>query len=98
MLTHFASLDFIAFAANLDQGTGSRVERCETSTRMVSMSFKARFVVGRSHGSFSFIVGRKFAEELAIDFAQRAGHVAHDVLVVLWWIKMMIVLQRVKCE
>lgn len=78
MLTHFAGLDFIAIAANLDQGTSSRVERCKSSDMMVIVSLKARLVVGLGHGSLGCIVEGDFADELAINFAQWAGHVAHE--------------------
>lgn len=68
--THLASLDLIAVAANLDQGTGSRVEGSEVDAMRVLVSSKARSVVGLSHGSFSSVAVGDLTEELAIDLAQ----------------------------
>lgn len=82
MLTHFASLDFIAIAADLDRGAGSRVKRGKGSTKMVIVSLSARFAVGLSHGSFGSAGVGNFTEELAINFAQWARHVAHGVLMI----------------
>lgn len=84
VLTHFAGHDFIAIAADLDQGSGSRVERCKFITMMVMVSLKAKFVVALGHGSFSCVTGGNFTEKLVIDFAQWAGHIAHGVLMMFW--------------
>ena len=83
MLTHFTSFDLIAIAADLNQSTGSRVERSEATTMSVFVSSKARDAVGFSHGSFGSVVVRDLTEELAINFAQRARHVTHEVLMLL---------------
>lgn len=69
MLTHFASLDLIAIAAQLDQGTGSRVERSEVSAIRVLLSSMTRCVVSLSRGGFSSIVRGNLPKELTIDFA-----------------------------
>lgn len=83
VLTHFVSLDLIAIAADLDQDTGSCVERGEFSTSSIVGSAIARSAVGLSHGGFSSVAGRDLTEELAIDFAQWARHVAHEAVLVL---------------
>lgn len=83
VLTHFISLELITIAADLDQGTGSSVEGGEFSAMRVLVSSKARSAVGLSHGSFSSVVVVNLTEELAIDFAQWARHVANGVLMLL---------------
>lgn len=70
--THFTSLDLIAVAADLDQGSGSRVQGGKLRDVRVLVSSMRRSAVGLGHGDFSpFFVG-DLAEELAIDFAQWA--------------------------
>lgn len=80
VLTHFASLDVMAFGGDLDQGTSSRVQRGKCSTRILFVSFKARSAVGLSHGSFSSVVAWDLTEELAIDFAQWTRHADQELL------------------
>ena len=83
VLTHFTDLDLIAIAADLDQSTGSRVERSEAIAMSVFVSSKARDAVGSSHGSFGSVVVRDLTEELAINFAQWARHITHEALMLL---------------
>ena len=83
VLTYFACLDLIAVATDLDEGTDSRVEGGEFGTIRVVVSAMAWSTVGLSHGGFSSIAGRNLTEELAIDFAQWARHVAHDEMLAL---------------
>lgn len=83
VLTHFASLDLIAAAADFDQCTGSGVEGGESSTIGVVVSAMARSTVGRRHGGFSSIAGRSLTKELAIDLAQWARHVANEEMLVV---------------
>ncbi len=83
MWTHFTSLDLIAIAADLNQSTGSRIERSEAIALSVFVSSKARDAVGFSHGSFGSVVVGYLTEKLAIDFAQWARHITHEVLMFL---------------
>lgn len=69
VLTHFASVDFIAVAADLDQGIGSRVEGSEASTMSAALvSAMARSTVGLSHSCFSSVLVRDLPEKLVINF------------------------------
>ena len=81
--THFASDVLIAAAAHLDQGTGSCVECGEASALRIFMSCMARSAILIHRSSFSSVVVVAFPKELAINFAQRARHIAHRVSMLL---------------
>lgn len=83
VLTHFASHGLIAAAAHLDQGAGSCVECGESSALRVFMSSMTRSAILINRSSFSSIAVGDFPKKLAINFVQRARHIAHGLLVSL---------------
>ena len=80
VLTHCASLEFIAVGADLDHGTGSRVQRGEFSALRALLSSMARSVGSLGHCGLSSVFEGCLPKELVINFAQSARHVA-DVAV-----------------
>ena len=80
--THFTSHGLVATAAHLDQGAGSCVECGETRALKVFMSFMARSAIFIHRSNFSF--NGDFPKKLAINFVQRARHIANlDVALLL---------------
>ena len=76
-LTHFAVHGLIAAAAHLDQSSGSCVEGGESSALRIFMSSMARSAILIHCSSFSSVFVGKFPKKLAINFGQRARHIAH---------------------